>query len=173
MLAIALPWYVLVCCRLPEFARHFLWEHNVMRFAQPFDHIRPVWFYGPILLGGLLPVAFFARGLTRFLLSGKAAKRAPSLAGVGLSAAGGRMVRVVFLDCRLQAADVHPARIRPVLPGGGLRGLGTALASWPRSARGADRLLAAIGGRALRADPVVRVAAFTTQRARRAPGAMS
>jgi 4-amino-4-deoxy-L-arabinose transferase-like glycosyltransferase len=69
--AVALPWYVLVCYRLPEFAHHFLWEHNVLRFAQPFDHVRPVWFYVPILCAGLLPVALLAPGLLRFLLSGQ------------------------------------------------------------------------------------------------------
>jgi hypothetical protein len=82
VLTVALPWYIAVCWRLPEFARHFLWEHNVLRFAQPFDHVRPVWFYLPVLLGGLLPVALLGPGLVRFLLSGQAAvvsKRSPAL----------------------------------------------------------------------------------------------
>jgi 4-amino-4-deoxy-L-arabinose transferase-like glycosyltransferase len=82
VLGVALPWYILVCCRLPEFARHFLWEHNVLRFAQPFDHIRPVWFYLPILLGGMLPAAILLPGLLRFLVSARDAdvhQRSPEL----------------------------------------------------------------------------------------------
>src|SRR5262249_39623318 len=41
-LAVALPWYVAVCLRAPDFARHFLLEHNVVRFVAPFDHLAPV-----------------------------------------------------------------------------------------------------------------------------------
>jgi 4-amino-4-deoxy-L-arabinose transferase-like glycosyltransferase len=103
VLAIALPWYVLVCCRLPEFARHFLWEHNVMRFAQPFDHIRPVWFYLPVMAAGMLPAALFAPSLARFLLSGKTAdacRRSPELGYLLLS--GGWCVLFFSLSgCKL------------------------------------------------------------------------
>ncbi len=103
VLAVALPWYFLVCYRLPEFARHFLWEHNVLRFAQPFDHIRPVWFYLPILLGGLLPVALLGPGLARFLLSGQAAdvrRRSPEL-GFLLLAGGGCVLFFSMSGCKL------------------------------------------------------------------------
>jgi 4-amino-4-deoxy-L-arabinose transferase-like glycosyltransferase len=82
VLAIALPWYVLACCWLPDFARHFLWQHNVLRFVQPFDHIQPVWYYAPILLIGLLPVTLLAPWWLRFLLSSSAAdsrRRCPEL----------------------------------------------------------------------------------------------
>jgi hypothetical protein len=103
VLAIALPWYVLVCCRLPEFARHFLWQHNVMRFAQPFDHVRPVWFFLPVLIGGLLPVTLYAPGLARFLLSGQVAdtrRRSPELGYLLLS--GGWCVLFFSLSgCKL------------------------------------------------------------------------
>jgi hypothetical protein len=74
-----------------------------MRFAQPFDHIRPVWFYGPILLGGLLPVACFARGLTRFLFSGNAADarhRSPEL-GYLLLAGGWCVLFFSIAGCKL------------------------------------------------------------------------
>ena len=40
--------------------RYFLWQHNVERFVEPFDHVRPVWFYGPIVLFGLLPTLLLA-----------------------------------------------------------------------------------------------------------------
>ena len=71
VLAVALPWYVLVCCRLPAFARHFLWEHNVLRFVAPFDHPRGVWFYAPVVLLGLLPGTLLLVPFVRFLLSGR------------------------------------------------------------------------------------------------------
>ena len=54
-MAVNLPWYVAIYLREPQFLKHFFWEHNVMRFLQPFDHLQPVWYYAPILLGGLLP----------------------------------------------------------------------------------------------------------------------
>jgi 4-amino-4-deoxy-L-arabinose transferase-like glycosyltransferase len=49
------PWYVAIYFREPVFLKYFFWEHNVMRFVQPFDHLQPVWYYAPIMLGGLLP----------------------------------------------------------------------------------------------------------------------
>jgi 4-amino-4-deoxy-L-arabinose transferase-like glycosyltransferase len=52
-LLINLPWYVAIYMKQPEFLRYFFWEHNVKRFVQPFDHLEPVWYYAPILLGGL------------------------------------------------------------------------------------------------------------------------
>ena len=50
-----LPWYIGMAAREPAFVAHFFWDHNVMRFARPFDHLEPVWYYVPILLGGFLP----------------------------------------------------------------------------------------------------------------------
>jgi 4-amino-4-deoxy-L-arabinose transferase-like glycosyltransferase len=64
-----LPWYLAVCVERPDFARHFLWQHNVQRFVEPFDHIRPVWFYVPILLFGLLPALLLAWPLGRVAIS--------------------------------------------------------------------------------------------------------
>lgn len=69
-MTIALPWCVAVCLRLPEFGHHFLWQHNVVRFLTPFDHVEPVWYYAPILLLGLLPWTMHLPGLARFLGTG-------------------------------------------------------------------------------------------------------
>ena len=41
-----------------------------MRFLQPFDHLQPIWYYAPILLGGLLPGTLLLWGFARFLMSG-------------------------------------------------------------------------------------------------------
>jgi hypothetical protein len=64
-----MPWYVAVCFRHPEFVRYFLWQHHVERFVDPFDHVRPVWFYLPLAGLGLLPAIVFLRPLWRFFLS--------------------------------------------------------------------------------------------------------
>jgi 4-amino-4-deoxy-L-arabinose transferase-like glycosyltransferase len=71
MALVALPWYVAVCIRMPSFARYFLWVHNVQRFLTPFDHQRPIWFYGPVLLMGMLPASLLLPSFLGFLLSGK------------------------------------------------------------------------------------------------------
>jgi hypothetical protein len=89
-LAVSLPWYVAVCLRLPEFASYFLWKHNVVRFLSPFDHQEPVWFYLPIIAGGLLPASLLGIGWLRFLGSGDpaTASRRPPVLGFLLLAAG-------------------------------------------------------------------------------------
>jgi hypothetical protein len=81
-LAVPLPWYRAICLRAPDFARYFFWEHHVVRFLSPFDHLEPVWFYGPIVLFGLLPGTLLLVPFVRFLLSGEAevcARRRPAL----------------------------------------------------------------------------------------------
>lgn len=70
--AMNLPWYAAVCWQRPEFAAYFLWQHNVERFVDPFDHVRPVWFYVPIVLFGLLPAILLAWPLWRILTSTQA-----------------------------------------------------------------------------------------------------
>ena len=65
--AVNLPWYAAVFARQPVFLRYFFWEHNVLRFLKPFDHLQPVWFYLPIVLGGLLPGTVLLYALARHL----------------------------------------------------------------------------------------------------------
>ena len=53
---IALPWYVLVQMRNPEFFRVFILEHNLARFSSNvYHHHQPFWFYVPVILLALLP----------------------------------------------------------------------------------------------------------------------
>ncbi len=80
--AINLPWYTAIFLRQPIFLRYFFWEHNVLRFIQPFDHLQPVWYYLPIVLVGLLPGSFLAYAFARHLCSGdreQSATRTPAL----------------------------------------------------------------------------------------------
>jgi 4-amino-4-deoxy-L-arabinose transferase-like glycosyltransferase len=63
---VALPWYVLCAVRNPEFLGVFFLEHNLQRFLTPiFLHEQPFWFFGPILLLGLLPWSALLAGVAR------------------------------------------------------------------------------------------------------------
>ena len=87
-LLVALPWYVAICLRAPTFARYFFWEHNVLRFVAPFDHIEPVWYYVLPLLAGLLPGTLLLPAFLRFLGTSDpdtAARRTPALGFVLLA----------------------------------------------------------------------------------------
>jgi 4-amino-4-deoxy-L-arabinose transferase-like glycosyltransferase len=68
VLGVSLPWYVAIYLRQPTFLRYFLWEHNVMRFVQPFAHLEPVWYYVPIMLAGFMPGTLLFAGYFRKLL---------------------------------------------------------------------------------------------------------
>jgi 4-amino-4-deoxy-L-arabinose transferase-like glycosyltransferase len=58
--AVALPWYVLVQMRNPEFFRVFILEHNLSRFGSNLYHHRePFWYYVPVVLLGLVPWTVF------------------------------------------------------------------------------------------------------------------
>lgn len=58
--ATALPWYILVARRNPDFFRIFIIEHNFKRYLTPeFQHIQPFWFYIPIFLVGIFPWLFW------------------------------------------------------------------------------------------------------------------
>ena len=70
VLAVNLPWYIAIYLRQPEFLGYFFWEHNIMRFVKPFDHLQPVWYYVPILLGGFLPGVILAVPYVHNLLFG-------------------------------------------------------------------------------------------------------
>ncbi|MCS7047392.1 MAG: glycosyltransferase family 39 protein, partial [Gemmataceae bacterium] len=89
ILAVSAPWYLAILVREPEFGGYFFWKHNVLRFLQPFDHIRPVWYYLPILLGGLLPLTLLLVPGMRWLLSGRedtARQRCPAVSYLLLAA---------------------------------------------------------------------------------------
>jgi 4-amino-4-deoxy-L-arabinose transferase-like glycosyltransferase len=111
-IAVALPWYIAICLRLPGFAVYFLWQHNVLRFFAPFDHLEPFWYYTPILALGLLPGTLLLVGCARFLISGEAATAARRGPGLGfLLLAGGWCVLFFSVSgCKL------PTYILPAFP---------------------------------------------------------
>ncbi|HXW90914.1 MAG TPA: glycosyltransferase family 39 protein [Terriglobales bacterium] len=58
---IALPWYVAVEIKNPEFFRVFMVEHNLSRFATNlYHHQQPFWYFLPVTLLGLVPWTVFA-----------------------------------------------------------------------------------------------------------------
>jgi 4-amino-4-deoxy-L-arabinose transferase-like glycosyltransferase len=112
VLLLNLPWYVAAGLRQPDFAYHFLWEHNVVRFIAPFDHPQSVWYYVPVVLLGLFPASLVLISFTRFLLSGQeqeASQRSPEL-GFLLLAAGWCLLFFTLSGCKL------PTYILPAFP---------------------------------------------------------
>lgn len=56
LMATALPWYVAVQVKNPEFFRTFILEHNLARFGTNlYHHTQPFWYYVPIVLVALVP----------------------------------------------------------------------------------------------------------------------
>jgi 4-amino-4-deoxy-L-arabinose transferase-like glycosyltransferase len=59
--AIALPWYIGVQLRNPDFFRAFILQHNLERFSSNlYHHRQPFWFYIPVVLLALLPWTVFS-----------------------------------------------------------------------------------------------------------------
>ena len=57
---VALPWYVAVEVRHPEFFRFFILQHNLARFGTDrYHHWQPLWFFLPVTALGLLPWLVF------------------------------------------------------------------------------------------------------------------
>jgi 4-amino-4-deoxy-L-arabinose transferase-like glycosyltransferase len=57
---IALPWYVAVQLRNPQFFREFILEHNLARFSSDlYHHRQPFWYYLPVTAIAFLPWTVF------------------------------------------------------------------------------------------------------------------
>jgi 4-amino-4-deoxy-L-arabinose transferase-like glycosyltransferase len=77
--AIALPWYVAVQIKVPQFFRTFILQHNLERFGTNlYQHSQPFWYYIPVFLLAVLPWTVFAlAGLGDALRNGWAILRSP------------------------------------------------------------------------------------------------
>jgi 4-amino-4-deoxy-L-arabinose transferase-like glycosyltransferase len=110
VIAVNVPWYVAMYREQPQFLGHFFWQHNVMRFLQPFDHLQPIWYYAPILVAGLLPgTVLFAAYLWRIVCGGST--KTNSLAGGFWLLAG--LWCVFFFSC---SGSKLPTYILPAYP---------------------------------------------------------
>jgi 4-amino-4-deoxy-L-arabinose transferase-like glycosyltransferase len=59
-LAVALPWYIAVQLKNPEFSRVFILQHNLARFGTNlYHHPEPFWYYLPVVMLALLPWTVF------------------------------------------------------------------------------------------------------------------
>jgi 4-amino-4-deoxy-L-arabinose transferase-like glycosyltransferase len=57
---VALPWYVAVEMRNPQFFREFILQHNLARFSSDlYHHRQPFWYYLPVTLLALAPWTVF------------------------------------------------------------------------------------------------------------------
>jgi len=111
VVAVNVPWYVAMYREQPQFLGHFFWQHNVMRFLQPFDHLQPIWYYVPILVGGLLPGSLLLVLFARDLLRGDKSVARPTLAGGFWLLAG--LWCVFFFSC---SGSKLPTYILPAYP---------------------------------------------------------
>lgn len=66
---VAAPWYVIIAIRDPSFAKHFFWEHNVVRFLSGVQHPHPVWYYVPITILSWMPWGLLLLPLAVFLFA--------------------------------------------------------------------------------------------------------
>ena len=167
--AVLLPWSVAIAVREPRFAAYFLWQHNVVRFLSPFDHIRPIWFYLPILLGGLLPATLLLGPFTRFLLSGSETDARAALSGAWLHAPRRRLVLVLLLALWLEAADVHSPGVSAAGTRARLLPDGQPLAATALVGGAADRRLRSARAHQLRRHALVRSVPFAARQHRSNP----
>jgi len=59
-LVVALPWYILVQLRNPQFLREFILQHNFERFSTNlYHHPEPFWYYAPVIALALVPWIVF------------------------------------------------------------------------------------------------------------------
>jgi 4-amino-4-deoxy-L-arabinose transferase-like glycosyltransferase len=57
---VAVPWYIAVQLRNPQFFREFILEHNLARFSSNlYHHPEPFWYYVPVILLALAPWIVF------------------------------------------------------------------------------------------------------------------
>jgi 4-amino-4-deoxy-L-arabinose transferase-like glycosyltransferase len=63
-IVVAVPWYVAVQIKNPQFFHEFILQHNLERFAtNRYHHRQPLWYYVAVTLAGTLPwSAFFVAG---------------------------------------------------------------------------------------------------------------
>jgi 4-amino-4-deoxy-L-arabinose transferase-like glycosyltransferase len=105
------PWYAMIYQREPMFLKYFFWEHNVMRFVQPFDHLQPVWYYMPIILGGFFPGVLTGFLYARELLWPRETATTRTLSGGFWMLAG--LWCVFFFSC---SGSKLPTYILPAYP---------------------------------------------------------
>lgn len=83
VVGLTLPWHIVVALSDGTFLNHYLWEHHVLRFLQPFDHVRGTFFYVPIVLMALFPLSLLLPFTGSFLLSRRETDRDARTSALG------------------------------------------------------------------------------------------
>ncbi len=118
---VALPWYLAIQSRQPEFFRTFILQHNFARFGSNlYHHEQPFWFYLPVAALALVPwIAFVVAALLE-TLRGAWAERATLLqAEDALNVFLGLWLTVPILFFSLSHSKL-PGYILPAIPAGPL-----------------------------------------------------
>jgi 4-amino-4-deoxy-L-arabinose transferase-like glycosyltransferase len=120
--AIALPWYVAVQVRNPQFFREFILQHNLARFSSDlYHHRQPFWYYVPVTALALVPwtvfvIAAFVESLRIWWAKRKSGSVAADLeVQFGLFACCWLVVPVAFFSI---SQSKLPGYILPALPAG-------------------------------------------------------
>ena len=118
---VALPWYVAIQVRRPEFFRVFILEHNLARFSTDlYHHEQPFWFFAPVLLLGLIPwVVFIAVAISETVRAWWSERRALFDSGDALNLFLVLWLVVPVLFFSLSRSKL-PGYILPAIPAGPL-----------------------------------------------------
>jgi 4-amino-4-deoxy-L-arabinose transferase-like glycosyltransferase len=118
---VALPWYIAVQARNPEFFRVFILEHNLARFGTDlYHHGQPFWFYLPVAAVGLVPwIVFVLVAAVEIVRAWWAERKAPLDSGDALNffLLLWLIVPVLFFSF---SQSKLPGYILPALPAGTL-----------------------------------------------------
>jgi 4-amino-4-deoxy-L-arabinose transferase-like glycosyltransferase len=123
--ALALPWYIAVQMRNPQFFREFIVQQNLDRFSENlYHHSEPIWYYLPMTVLALAPwtvfvIAGFAQAV-RLWWAQQRAVEAPLGSAVkqfGIFASCWLVVPVVFFSI---SQSKLPGYILPAIPAGAL-----------------------------------------------------
>jgi 4-amino-4-deoxy-L-arabinose transferase-like glycosyltransferase len=109
---VGLPWLVILAVRDPAFVYYFVWIHHVRRVLAPIDHPQSFWYYGPVLLVGMLPWALLLPGLVKHLArrAGHGLPQRTGDLGFFLLAGGWSLLFFSAAGCK------RPCYILPIMP---------------------------------------------------------
>jgi 4-amino-4-deoxy-L-arabinose transferase-like glycosyltransferase len=120
--AIALPWYVEVQLRNPQFFREFILQHNLARFSSDlYHHRQPFWYYLPVAALALVPwtvfvAAAFADAVRIWWAKRRTSSAEPDLEmQFGLFASCWMVVPIIFFSI---SQSKLPGYILPAIPAG-------------------------------------------------------
>ncbi len=121
---LALPWYIAVQIRNPQFFREFILEHNLARFSSNlYHHPEPFWYYAPVTLLSLMPwtvfvIAAFVEPIRAWWAERKSVFTDPDFdLRFNLFACCWLIVPIAFFSI---SQSKLPGYILPVVPAGGI-----------------------------------------------------